>query len=213
MIGIVAHSARAERAHALMESVGAAYLGMDNGTHGCEANHMRTWRWLAEHDTSGWCVVLEDDAVPIPSFTGEMNQALKHSPHPIVSLYRGHNVNNPAAETAGLRATRKANEGNACWVTTHVLLHAVAVAIRTEVLPAVLDHIDTIHNRLPIDESISHWAIRTKTLIAYTHGSLVDHADTPSVIIKHRDKLPRPPGRVAYQLGAPTTWTDKAVTL
>jgi len=76
----------------------------------------------------------------------------------------------------------------------------------------MLTHIDGIHGRLPIDESISHYATRNRVLVGYTHGSLVQHADTPSVIVRHRDKLPRPPGRVAYQLGA-TEWTDKAVKL
>jgi len=210
MIGIVAHTARAEESHDLMETVAAAYLSVDDGSMGCEQNHFRTWKWLADHTNDDWCVVLEDDAQPIPGFTEHLAAGLEHAPSPIVSLYRGHNVNNPAAEHTGLHATTKANQQNASWITSRLLLHAVAVAIRTELVTPMLDHITTI--RLPIDEAISHYAAKTRTMVAYTHGSLVDHADTPSVITKHRDKLPRPPGRVAYQLGAPQ-WTDKAVTL
>jgi len=212
MIGVVAHTARADEAHQLMENVGAAYMSVDNGTMGCEHNHLRTWRWLNEHTEDEWVIVLEDDAKPIPHFNQHLAEALKHAPAPIVSLYRGHNVNNPAAEKAGLDATVRANTETASWVTCHLLLHAVAVAVKTDILPHLITHIESIRSSLPIDEAISHYAMRNRTLIAYTHGSLVDHADTPSVIVKHRDKLPRPPGRVAYQLGAPQ-WTQKAVKL
>lgn len=213
MLGIVAHTARSDEAHELMGIVGAVYMSVDNGTHGCERNHLRTWRWLKEHTKDDWVVVLEDDAKPIPRFAQHLDEALKHSPTPIVSLYRGHNVNNPAAEKAGLQATERANEQDASWVTCHLLLHAVAVAVKTELLPDMIAHIEALRGDLPIDEAISHYATRNRVLIGYTHGSLVDHADTPSVIVRHRDKLPRPPGRVAYQLGAPTEWTDKAVKL
>jgi len=213
MIGIVAHTARSDEAHQLMDTVGAVYMSVDNGTHGCEHNHLRTWRWLNEHTKDDWVVVLEDDAKPIPRFAQHLTEALKHSPAPIVSLYRGHNVNNPAAEQAGLDATQRANNNDASWVTCHLLLHAVAVAVKTELLPEMIAHVEGIRGDLPIDEAISHFATRNHILIGYTHGSLVEHADTPSVIVKHRDKLPRPPGRVAYQLGAPTQWTDKAVKL
>jgi len=213
MIGIVAHTARAEQAQQLMETVGAAYTSIDNGTLGCERNHLQTWQWLADHTHNDWAVILEDDAQPIPNFTHHLNQALQHAPSPIVSLYRGHYVNNPAAERAGQAATHKATTDNASWVTSRLMLHAVAFAVTTELLPTLITHINGLSGNLPIDEAVTHFTVRNKLVVAYTHGSLVNHADTPTVITRHRDKLPRPPGRVAYHLGPPTEWTDKAVTL
>jgi hypothetical protein len=45
-----------------METVGAAYISIDNGTLGCEGNHRKVWQWLNDHATTKWVVVLEDDA-------------------------------------------------------------------------------------------------------------------------------------------------------
>ena len=69
-IGIVAHVERAQRAHDLMDSVGAAYASLDNGILGCNGNHRKVWRHLAERFSAhvGYLVVLEDDAVPVEGF-------------------------------------------------------------------------------------------------------------------------------------------------
>lgn len=211
MIGIVAHTARADAAHQLMESVGAAYMSVDDGTLGCDNNHRKAWQWMANNNPGEWSTIVEDDAKPIPNFRHHLHHALAAAGTDIVSLYRGHRVNNPPGEQHGLNATERADDANACWIHSHLLLHAVAVAIKTPLIDDMLKHIRTV--ALPIDEAITHFTVRNKLVVAYTHGSLVNHADTPTVITRHRDKLPRPPGRVAYHLGPPTEWTDKAVKL
>lgn len=213
-MGVVAHRSRAEQAHRLQEAVGAAYLAMDNGTLGCEANHRRTWKWLAGKP-SEWAVVLEDDAVPVDDFADQLDRALAAAPGPIVSLYRGHNVNNPEFEKKGLLASDRADRAGAHWIAGDHLLHAVAVVIRTDLILDMLEHIAPLPDGFPIDESISHWARAKKTRIHYCHPSIVDHDDGETVILRHqrRDKLPRPKGRVAYQIGGRDVWSSETVTL
>lgn len=214
MIGVVAHQSRTRQAHALHDKVGAAYMCMDDGTLGCEANHRRAWQKLSRNPTL-WALVLEDDAVPINNFPAEAEKALQAAPTPIVSLYRGHHVNNPECENHGLRASQRADTADAHWIVADNLLHAVAVAVHTELVPAMLDHIAELPPRFPIDEAISHYARSINTKVCYTWPSLVDHADTESVILKHhrRDKLPRPKGRTAYRTGTRPVWTSETVNL
>jgi GR25 family glycosyltransferase involved in LPS biosynthesis len=211
-IGIVAHTKRSEQAHQLMESTRAAYMSIDNGTLGCELNHRKVWLWHLEHCTTQWAVSLEDDAVPIPQFQEQVQAALEQSPSPVVSFYFGrHRI--AVWEKRKQIAISKAEHDDANWFTGRTLLHAVAVAVRTDVLSEMITHAtQQLPDTFPNDEAISHWANATGNTVAYTWPSLVDHADQPTLFV-HPDKLPRPPGRKAYKLGIRTTWTDKAVTL
>ncbi len=187
---------------------------MDNGQLGCQGNHHKVWHWLAAKP-SEWSIVLEDDAIPVNGFAHHAEAALKAAPTGFVSLYRGHHVNNVDFEKRGLQATQRAENAGAHWILSDHLLHAVAVAIRTVLLPEMLDHLLMLPDNFPIDEAISHYARTVDTKIAYTAPSLVDHADTESVILKHqrRDKLPRPRGRVAYQAGVRDVWNGESVNL
>jgi len=196
-----------------MDATAASHLSMDDGTLGCNANHKQVWRWLAETD-SEWSVVLEDDALPagFGQFRTHLAKALTAAPTPLVSLYRGHNVNNPAYETAGMNASRAADHAGAHWITSDLLLHAVAVAIRTDLIPDMLTHLGMLPPQFAIDEAISHWARAAGIKAAYTWPSLVDHADTYT-LFRHPDKLPRPKGRVAYEVGTRSHWDSEAVTL
>jgi GR25 family glycosyltransferase involved in LPS biosynthesis len=209
MIGIVAHTARAEQAQQLMETVGAAYTSIDNGTLGCERNHHRTWQWLSQHNHGDWCVVLEDDAVPVPGFTSQLPAALDAAPSPIVSLYLGQK-RPPHWMNAVRKATETATSHNACWITGKQLLHAVAVAVRAELLDDMLTA--AANSRRPWDYRIGEFAQRTKETIAYSWPSLVNHADTESVT-RHQDGQPRTPGRVAWKTGTRTHWTPASVPI
>jgi hypothetical protein len=210
-IGIVAHTARAEQAHQLMEQTGAAYMSIDNGTLGCELNHRKVWLWHLEHCKTDWAISLEDDAVPIPEFRQQAQAALEHTTAAVISFYFGkHRI--AVWEKRKQIAISRATEHDANWFTARTLLHAVAVAVRTDVLSDLLAYGTQFPGTFPNDEVISHWANATGNTVAYTWPSLVDHADQPTLFV-HPDKLPRLPGRKAYKLGTRTTWTDKAVTL
>jgi hypothetical protein len=207
-IGVVAHHARAEAAHALQESVGAHFLSMDNGTLGVNGNHRNVWSYLANQPVS-WGVCLEDDCEPVEGFRNQLEQALNVAPAPIVSLYLGDPVwwrlfqeRKTRLEDAG----KKADDQDACWLTTQELLHGVAVCIQTDLIKPMLEGIGD----QAIDYAIREWAKEEGHQIAFTMPSLVDHADGPTL-------LPKPPNmrdrrRKAWRTGTRDTWTSEAVS-
>lgn len=206
-IGIVAHHARADAAHALQEQVHAAYLHMDDGTVGCEGSHRKAWTYLAGTQ-SDWCVVLEDDALPVEGFTQQVEQALTASPCNIVSLYLGQG-RPPQWQARVSQAIHAAELDDACWIVGRRLLHGVAVAIRTHLIPSMLDHITS--STRPIDFAIKDWAVEAGHDIAFTQPSLVNHADGPTLI--QRDDSARTETRTAWRVGTRHTWTPKSVAL
>lgn len=214
-VGIVAHTSRAGAAAELAERTNALYLSQDDGALGCNANHLKVWGWLAEHSEADWCVVLEDDAIAPVDIVNQIGGVLDAAPGNLVSLYRGHNVNNPNFELKGLAAGVAADDVGAHWVMGDHLLHAVGVALRISVICDMLTHVRFLPANFPIDQGISHWSRGTAepTPIYYCWPSIVDHADGTSAIGRHPDKLPRPKGRIAYRAGGRVTWNSEAVTL
>ncbi|AGS82299.1 glycosyltransferase [Mycobacterium phage Bobi] len=196
-IGIVAHTTRAEQAHQLMETVGAAYMNIDNGALGCENNHRKVWQHLTRHNTN-WLVVLEDDAIPCNNFRDQLHAALTAAPTPVVSLYLGRERPREYQQRIA-----KATDTTAHWLTCRRLLHAVGTAIHTDLVPHMLNNLP---NGKPIDEAITTWARRAGHTIAYTWPSLIDHADTPSLTGRRGPA----PGRVAWRHGDRDQWTSEA---
>jgi hypothetical protein len=203
VVGVIAHHKRAEQAWQLAETVGASYVSVDDGSLGAEANHRRVWDRLANnHAGAEFCVALEDDAQPVDNFGDQLDKALAAAPCDVVSLYlgSGHPIHwQPRIQTA-LTA-------DAHWLTCDHLFHAVAVAIRTELLPLRLD------SRRPIDEAISRWCRTHRHSIAYTVPSLVDHADGPPLITHRADGTTRHRPRRAWRLGTRDLWTGEAAHL
>ena len=201
-IGIVAHVKRADQAQTLAQQVQADYIHIDDGTLGCENNHRHVWQWMVDNNTQPWGVVLEDDALPVEGFRQQLEQALTVAPAPVVSLYLGRL--RPCHWQAPINiATREAKAIDASWLTTTHLLHAVAVAIRTHLLPSLLGSYRTA---LAIDEHISNWTRQHQHPVAYTWPSLVNHADGPT-LVRHPDQDRRLPGRTAWAVGQRPRWT------
>lgn len=205
-IGIVAHTSRATQAKELGRDVHADFVSIDNGMLGCDDNHEAVQHHLANLPST-WSVILEDDAEPVDDFTDQLQAALPHAPTPIVSLYLGRQ-RPPHWQLRIERALKAANNQNASWIVSTHLLHAVGYCIKTELLPSLLSH-DSV---LPVDQHIGDWARRFGHSVAYTVGSLVDHADMPT-IVNHPDGKPRKPGRKAWQLGGRTTWNSISVPM
>lgn len=213
MIGIVAHTARFQQADRLADKVNADYMSVDDGTLGCDGNHKKVWAHLYNHSDDDWLIVLEDDAVPVDDFTAQAAAALAASPSPVVSFYLGrHHLPELDWEKRKLDTIDKAQAEDANFITTNHLLHAVAVAMRRDHVTSMYHHLETLPLVLPIDEAITHWMHNRGVTVSYTWPSLVDHADQPT-LFRHPDKLPRNPGRIAYQTGTRDTWTDKAVIM
>jgi hypothetical protein len=207
-VGVVAHHTRRRMADQLAAQTDATYVSVDDGTVGANVNHQKVWTYLANLDTE-WSLCLEDDAVPVGGFTVHTAAALTHAPAPIISFYLG-TGRPPHWQNRISDAVAKADVNQTAWIMSTHLLHAVAVAARTELIPGMLTYLAR-RRYYPIDEAITQWARRTNQPIAYTHGSLVDHMDGPT-IERHRDGQPRLEARHAWTLTPPDHW-DTPVTV
>jgi hypothetical protein len=203
-IAIVAHTKRSEQAHALFDTVGAAYMSMDNGTLGCEANHRKAWTYLAGKDTT-WSVVLEDDAEPVEDFTAQLERALSVAPTPVVGLYLG--TATPAHWQPRIQAALQYHP-EAHWFTPRFsLINAVGVAIRTHLLPL------TLEANLPADQALANWCRTNHHQVAYTNPSLIDHRDEPTVIAQRVGHGGSTQPRKAWNVGTRTRWTPREAPL
>lgn len=205
-VGIVAHQARADQAQTLASTISADIIHMDDGTHGCDGNHRRAWQWHRDNTTTTWSVVIEDDAQPVDAFRDQLHAALDAAPTDVVSLYLGR-LRPPPFQQRIKAATLKATDTEAHWITSPHMMHAVATAIRTELVPEMLNH---PQDGRPADEHISAWAKTHTRLVAYTWPSLVNHADGPTLVL-HPDGRPRTSGRIAWQVGVRDTWNSETV--
>lgn len=212
-IGIVAHEKRRSYAEALAEQVNG-FISWDDGTLGCNRNHLAVYRRLADSHCE-YGVVLEDDAVPIEDdFLGQLKCALSVAPAPLISLYLG--TSRPSGYQWRIkRGLDRAQQAQAHWVVGRRLLHAVGVAMPVKMIDSMLEFSTQHVNRLPIDELISKWAqlhSQGGLSICYTVPSLVDHRDEETLFL-HHDNQPRNRPRHAWQLGAHTHWSSSAVRL
>lgn len=209
-IGIVAHQQRQALAEALAEQVSADIVCFDDRGYGHHHNHRRTWQSLTYFATTH-AVVLEDDAIPVHDFRHQLEQAVKASPAPITSLYLGR-LRPPQWQNKISAAITRANHDDAHYITATQLLHAVGVALQTEHIEPMLAFTAT-RSHLPFDEAIGAYARYARQPIAYTHPSLVNHLDGPT-LFQHRDRQPRTPGRVAWRVGMRHAWDgERTVTL
>lgn len=205
-IAIVAHVDRNDAATELCIKTRADIIMLDHpGLYGAEANHLRAWTWHAENTTAEWSVVLEDDAEPVNGFRQQLEAALAVAPAPIVSLYLG--TGYPKTWQPRIRNTIR-TAGDPHWLLTNSVLHAVAIAIRTDLLPITL----TPH--VAIDAALGNWAKKHGHHVAYSWPSLVDHADGPTLVTtRHSASSDRTDPRKAWQTGTRPHWANKTAAL
>ena len=182
---------------------------MSNGNWSCSENHLRCWRWLSRHrGDAEWFCLLEDDAIPVTGFRDQLEQALEVAPRGIVSLYLG-KLRPPQYQHMIQPAIDRAEDHEAHWLVSRQLLHAVGLAVRGDLLDDMLANLD---DETPVDEGIGVWANKHFYRIAYVWPSLIDHADTET-LIAHRDGQHREPGRVAWKTGTRDFWSYEYVEM
>lgn len=216
-IGIVGHISREEMATNLADRVAADFLSIDQGkwfslwesTRRCAVNHITVLKRLHEMAVGQeWCVVLEDDALPVPGFRTAAADALKWAPSPLVGLYLGQG--NPSGEIQ--RNIRVALDKNTAWITADYFIASVAYALKADAIPTLIDFITPRDEELPL--RISRWSQFQGLLTAYTRPSLVNHRDDESTIypgipLAERQKLPR----IAWDCGSRSNWNTPATHL
>lgn len=207
---VVGHEQRLLAATTLAHQLGGL-VTIDDGTHGAAVNHLKAWDITAcTADTMDcWCGVMEDDAVPVPGFAEQAEQALTQSPEPIVSLYLGRTRPRRWQERIAPAIATADITGSHWLVSTHIL-HAVAVAMRIELRDDWLDFAHT--STLPIDERLTAWCLARSHKVAYTLPSLVDHADGPTLVQHTNDGGTTGP-RVAWRTGIRDQWTPASTRM
>lgn len=204
---VVAHEQRLIEATELAHSIGAV-IALDDGSKGAGANHLEAWRLTAGVE-SEWGAVLEDDAIPVPRFLAQAEQALAVAPEPVVSFYAG--TTRPRRFQDCLRpATATADHIGACWLTSSLAAHAVAIAIHTDLREDWIDF--ATDNALPPDERLTAWMHARGHRIAYSWPSICNHADGPT-LVTHSSTHGVAGPRKAWRTGTRDIWTSKAVTM
>ena len=202
-IGVISDTRRKDMGTRLADLVDADFLSVDDGSLGCTQNHARAWRRHAENPAD-WNLNLEDDAVPVENFREQLDKALKVAPTPIVSFYLGGGYIGDYLTKALLD---DAVAFGAHWAVTHgAILHAVALAVRQEMLAPMIEHLGT--DNQPVDSMLSSWALTNSYEIGYSIPSLVDHADEKSLVTKYR----RTP-RKAILVGQHEQWCSKLIPM
>ena len=204
-MGVVAHKAREKRAEELAEYVGAVVCNVDNGALQCAGNHATVLDLLALVDAD-WCVVLEDDAVPVPLFRFELKRALAYAPAPIVGLYLG--TGNPSGQVQRQIGRALGISHNRAWITADCLIGSVGYAVRAPLVPDMLAWIAGQEGEFPL--RVSRWAQEFGVGVCYTVPSLVDHDDSDP--IGHPAGQKRP-ARRAWRFGPRENWDTPAVAL
>jgi hypothetical protein len=206
---IVADKRREEMARQLAKTVDADMVVWDTKRQGATANHRAAWTWAQAHPAD-WTIVLEDDAVPCPSFRVQATRALNAAPTHIVSLYLG--KQRPTAWQSCFEwATKRADRDNACWLVGRNVLHAVGLAADRGALNAMVAAL-TVYGIYAPDAAVNAWCGKESAKVAYSWPSLVDHADVQNLII-HHDQHDYRPGRVAHRHGTRRKWTNVSVPL
>ena len=183
--------------------VDADFLTVDDGSLGCTGNHVAAWRQHAKNPAE-WNLNLEDDAVPVDAFRDQLRAALNVAPAPIVSLYLGGGYIGDNLVRALLKDAGKLG---AHWaVAEGTVRHAVALAVRGEILSPMIGHLE--QRTGAVDSMIGSWAKRNSHRVAYSLPSLVDHADEKSLVTKYH----RSPRR-AFQTGQREEWYPKLILM
>lgn len=202
-IGVVADRRRGDMGKDLGVRVGASLVSIDNGSLGCTQNHVSVWRHHIENPAD-WNLVLEDDALPVDDFREQAAAALAVAPAPIVSFYLGRGyIDDRRVENLLVRADLL---DNAWLVARGRVSHAVALAVHKDLLADLADGLP--RGSQPIDRALSLWARRQGHQVAYSNPSLVDHADSPSLVSGHQRK-----DRRAWRTGARDVWHDKMMLM
>ncbi|KAB2680329.1 hypothetical protein [Brucella pseudintermedia] len=191
-IVVVAHYSRRDRAERLAGRLGA-HVVMDEIGNGALFGHRKALEWCSVQDER--CVIMEDDALPVPDFRAKAQAWLDDYPDSLLSFYLG-TGRPPQYQPQIAHAVTYADDPDAVLCLPQ-LIHGVCYSIPQQYVRAVVE-------RLPLigaaDFAIGNaWRAVSGEPVVYTIQSLVDHDDLPSVEV-HPDGQKRTEPRRAWRL-------------
>ena len=219
LIGVVAHTSRLDMANHLVEQTAAQVFNVDDthadnpadGVIACAANHRHVLEGLHALSTeSDWCIVLEDDALPIDDFRIHAAAALEYVRSPVAGFYiaRSGKALNP-------KPLERAYESGIAWAVAHHLVSAVAYAIHGSIIRTIVGRWQGYKPEMTVEYRLTDWAREARgnatpyaePRFYYTIPSLVDHWDGQSIITPGVDGEVRK----AWTLGVAANWDTPAV--
>lgn len=207
-ITICAHPTRETQAGKLAAELGAT-ICMDDDSYGQGVNHDRALILANNMEDADWAIVVEDDAIPVDTFTTQIQSALANCPTNVASLYLGRHY--PRRHQPRIPTLLQSDPH---WIVHDELRHGVCVAIRPRLITPLLTIVENIHD-LPADYRWGYGLRQLGQPIAYSNPSLVDHDDSQPVITHNPNGTPRvrTNSRTAWNPGARETWDTSYLTL
>jgi hypothetical protein len=230
LTGVVGHINRGDAAKNLCRAAQGGVVSLDDGSMGCEANHLAVLAWLKESAQqadelhaqwskdgdwkpglidSTWFVVLEDDAQLVPDFPQHLEAALACAPSPLVGLYMGSGNPSGAVQRTLLPAIKEAQRLGRAWLEADWFISAVGYAVQRYLVDDLLDYVEDRADEWPL--RITRWAQERDIATSYTCPSLVNHADGQSMISPTR-KVGQLKRR-AHTWGVPGRWDTPAIAI
>ncbi len=203
-LGVMTHHSRAEMYEKLRSTVYPIISAVDYDDDGENATGDVVWRELGKRDTV-WSIVLQDDAQPVDNFRHHAALALSEAPTDLVSFYVG-----TMRPYRGLveHAVARAREQDAHWLLDGTLHWGVGVAMKTRDIPGFLAWA-VHHPHVPYDQRIGMYFRKAKVPTSYVWPSLVDHADTESLVQRKRVRQPR----VAHEVGGREAYDGRVIRI
>lgn len=206
-IAVMAHRARTASAWALARSVRANRVIWDQGKGELDTGY-RAWKSLTALETD-WSIVLQDDAIPVPDFRDHAARALDSLDQPTaVSFYVG--TCRPRASGV-IAAVRAAEATDASWLVADRMLWGPGIAVPTSHLFALLGWY--WNSPRAYDQRIGQFYERAGVPIRYTWPSLVDHADSESLVRQARPHRGPECPRVAHKVGVRDAYDGPSVRI
>lgn len=193
---VVGHHSRREMAGRLAGVLGA-HLLIDDGDNGANWNHRRAIEWASHQDCR--VVILEDDALLLPSFIELVSEWVSRFPDHLISFYLG--TGRPPQYQQQI-ATRliDADKRQGDHITMDRLIHGVCYSPPVGGIGKILSN----WNRNQAADYAVGDALGGQVI--YPCYSLVDHADGVTVE-RHHDNEPRNERRRAWRLALSQTWS------
>lgn len=211
LIGVVAHAKREVLASKLSGAVQPDAVSFDRtwppSAQGCADNHIRVLKSLNGIVRHGqWCVVLEDDAVPVDDFRQELHRALLRTDASLVGLYLGTGNPDGPTQRAIMPAVAAAEASESAWIVADWFISTVGYAVRSTWLADLITGISMMGG--PVDNRISQWSQDAGLNTWYCQPSLVDHHDESSMLSTF---TPHP--RHAHRFGVRDQWNSLTVPM